>query len=88
MNSDVKMLKSLFWNDQAKQRYFNVSRAIVGLSRIKDYERDASMDEATYNSMLTKIQDEMKADTKVNQSVDLSKVISKAVADGIKAAKL
>ena len=44
---DITMLKTLHWNDQAKQRYFNVSRAIIGLKRIADYERDVEMDDAT-----------------------------------------
>ena len=52
MNEDIAMARALFWNDQAKQRYFNLSRCIIGLTKLKDLERDIEMDAATYASAM------------------------------------
>ena len=51
----LQMGATLFVNDQAKQRYFNLGRYIIGCKRLVDAKRDLEMDDVTYNQAISQL---------------------------------
>ena len=75
---------ALFIQDQAKQRYFNLNRYIIGLKRLVDAKRDFEMDSNTWQQAMSQFSNLKQELIQPAAQPDIKAIIQDAIKSTIK----